>query len=266
MGADAQATSTAPSAITTSQTTITLVSSAGFPVPATGQQYTVRIDTTPISTVYEYALVTGNNTGTNTLTVTRGQYGTSAQSFATGATVSYVLTWEQLTAMFPRVDYGSANPGVVGVGSIGTSAGKPTTGTWTAGQIYVDSLGVIWVCTAGGTPGVWLSQMAMTGVSGAIFGTLPASLPNGAHWLFQCGQTSPTTNGAGGFNIALPTAFPNGLITAHVTPTNVGVGLEYIVGVIGSNCNASNINGLAWNGTTPLATTTFYVSWFAIGW
>lgn len=33
--------------------------------------------------------------------------------------------------------------------------GKPTAGTWIAGQVAADLTGRLWVCTVGGTPGTW---------------------------------------------------------------------------------------------------------------
>lgn len=36
-----------------------------------------------------------------------------------------------------------------------TSAGAPSSGTWTAGDVVLDSVGVWHLCTAGGTPGTW---------------------------------------------------------------------------------------------------------------
>lgn len=36
-----------------------------------------------------------------------------------------------------------------------TGTGAPTTGTWVTGDAVVDSAGVLWLCTAGGTPGTW---------------------------------------------------------------------------------------------------------------
>jgi hypothetical protein len=36
-----------------------------------------------------------------------------------------------------------------------TAAGKPTTGTHTKGEIYMDSAGTLFVCTVSGTPGTW---------------------------------------------------------------------------------------------------------------
>ncbi|SBT63918.1 hypothetical protein GA0070622_0886 [Micromonospora sediminicola] len=36
-----------------------------------------------------------------------------------------------------------------------TGTGAPTTGTWATGDAVVDAAGVLWLCTAGGTPGTW---------------------------------------------------------------------------------------------------------------
>jgi hypothetical protein len=36
-----------------------------------------------------------------------------------------------------------------------TTAGRPTSGTHVKGEIYLDSAGTVFVCTAGGTPGTW---------------------------------------------------------------------------------------------------------------
>ena len=61
-------------------------------------------------------------------------------------------------------------PGVQGVGKYGgvfqgsqaqlrlapaSTAGKPTTGAHTKGEIYMDSAGSLFVCTGAGTPGTW---------------------------------------------------------------------------------------------------------------
>lgn len=34
-------------------------------------------------------------------------------------------------------------------------AGPPTTGTWVTGQSFIDTANLLWICTAGGTPGTW---------------------------------------------------------------------------------------------------------------
>lgn len=41
-----------------------------------------------------------------------------------------------------------------------TTPGHPTTGTWSTGASIIDSNGVTWNCTAGGTPGTWVQWFA----------------------------------------------------------------------------------------------------------
>lgn len=38
-----------------------------------------------------------------------------------------------------------------------TSSGHPTTGTFDTGDICVDDTGILWICTAGGSPGTWVN-------------------------------------------------------------------------------------------------------------
>ena len=122
--ADAAAQSTCASTINTTQTTITLASSAAFPVPGASQQFAaIIIDTgnpsysssNPLATPYEYVYCTGNSA--NTLTVTRGQAGTSAQSFYAAATIAAIPLAEALTAAFGRVDTVNQTPNL-GAGPI----------------------------------------------------------------------------------------------------------------------------------------------------
>lgn len=46
------------------------------------------------------------------------------------------------------------------------TAGAPTSGTWTAGQLAKDSAGRVWACAVSGTPGTWVLSGAFVG-SGA---------------------------------------------------------------------------------------------------
>ena len=103
------AASTCPSPLTNSQTAIVLASSASFPIPAANEQFMVRIDDTgnPGSSKVEYAICTANNTGTGTLTVTRGQDGTTGQTFLANATIRAVLSMAMLAqsgGAFSRMD------------------------------------------------------------------------------------------------------------------------------------------------------------------
>lgn len=45
-----------------------------------------------------------------------------------------------------------------GAGQSGSTAGAPTTGTWARGDTWLDSNNLLWVCTTGGTPGLWKSM------------------------------------------------------------------------------------------------------------
>lgn len=83
------ATTTLSSGINASVTAIPLTSSQKF--SATGN-FRIVIDS-------ELMLVTANNTGTNTLTVLRGQEGTAAVSHSSGANVSQIVTAGAITQM-----------------------------------------------------------------------------------------------------------------------------------------------------------------------
>jgi hypothetical protein len=89
--------STCTSSINNSQTTVVLGSTALFPVPLSFQQFSAVIldkgnpawsDAAPLATPFEYVFCTNNNTGTNTLTIVRGQEGTTAHNFFAGAIVA----------------------------------------------------------------------------------------------------------------------------------------------------------------------------------
>jgi hypothetical protein len=110
---NAAAQSTCSSTITAGQTTIVLASTAGFGTVLAGQQMgAIILDTgapggfsagNPLATTYEYIYITGNNTGTNTLTVTRGAE-SGANSFYAGATVISTLLAGILTGSMARLD------------------------------------------------------------------------------------------------------------------------------------------------------------------
>ena len=73
--------STLASAITNTQTTITVAPGTGsqFPNPTTGQQFKITLISATSSSVYEICNCTARTT--DTLTVIRGQEGTTAQPF-----------------------------------------------------------------------------------------------------------------------------------------------------------------------------------------
>lgn len=53
-----------------------------------------------------------------------------------------------------------------------TTPGAPTTGTWVTGDSICDSNGILWNCTAGGTPGTWVQ--ASIPLSDAVAGAIVA--------------------------------------------------------------------------------------------
>jgi|ERR1041385_4783644 hypothetical protein len=103
--------STCASPINNSQVTVVLQSTSGFPAPLSFQQFSAIIldsgnpawdPDNPLATPYEYVFCTGNNTGTNTLTITRGQEGTTGHAFSAGATVAGIMLPSDFTASFPQ--------------------------------------------------------------------------------------------------------------------------------------------------------------------
>ena len=47
-----------------------------------------------------------------------------------------------------------------------TIVGAPTTGTFVAGDLWIDALGAIFLCSVGGTPGTWVQN-----IPGAVVGS-----------------------------------------------------------------------------------------------
>jgi len=56
----------------------------------------------------------------------------------------------------------------------GTTSGAPTTGTFAVGDFIIDQTGVMWVCTAAGTPGTWTKASGTSGIT-ALTGDVTAS-------------------------------------------------------------------------------------------
>jgi hypothetical protein len=60
-----------------------------------------------------------------------------------------------IVGTFPTGTIYQTGVGTVGIGP-GTSTGAPKTGGHQLGELYVDSAGVLWICTLNGTPGTWV--------------------------------------------------------------------------------------------------------------
>lgn len=62
----------------------------------------------------------------------------------------------------------------------GTLSGAPASGTFSAGDFVVDQTGLIWVCTAGGSPGTWVSNgNGDNGDNGSTGSGGPTTMGNG---------------------------------------------------------------------------------------
>lgn len=55
-----------------------------------------------------------------------------------------------------------------------TTAGAPSSGSWSTGDWIVDSVGAIWLCTTGGTPGTWTGT-----VGGVLINSTSSAIPRG---------------------------------------------------------------------------------------
>jgi hypothetical protein len=59
----------------------------------------------------------------------------------------------------------------------GGTAGAPTSGTHSVGEMYLGSGGTVWVCTANGAPGTWVRQTGVqSGVTGGALNYLAAPI------------------------------------------------------------------------------------------
>ncbi len=97
------------SAVASGDATISVVSGALFPNPASGQEYKIKVD-------QEYMLVTG--VSGNTLTVTRGVDGSTAATHAIGILVFSCISQDDLLAV-----QNQCNPP--------TTSGAPSSPTYT---------------------------------------------------------------------------------------------------------------------------------------
>jgi hypothetical protein len=168
----------------TSGTAITVTTGQGSYFPSAPFDATIwPAGVLPSNTNAEIVRVT--NVSTDTLTITRAQYGTTAQSIAvgyqiaqtvdanllgqlaalsgatfTGAVSGTTATWtgEDKASDFAPTGLTGATTATRYVG--GTANGAPASGTFAVGDFIVDQTGTIWVCTTAGTPGTWTTTIS----------------------------------------------------------------------------------------------------------
>ena len=158
---------TAPSPAT-SGTTLVVTAGQGTYFPATPFDATIwPAGSQPTNANAEIVRVT--SVATDTFTITRAQYGTTAQSIAVGYQIAQTVDANLLNQLAPlsgatftgevvAPDFNAS--GLTGATAAsryvgGTTAGAPTSGTFAVGDFVIDHTATIWVCTIAGTPGTW---------------------------------------------------------------------------------------------------------------
>ena len=158
---------TAPSPAT-SGTSLVVTAGQGSYFPATPFDATIwPSGTQPTNTNAEIVRVT--NVSTDTFTITRAQYGTSAQSITVGYQIAQTVDANLLSQLAPLsgatftgevVAPDFKVSGLTGATTAtryvgGTINGAPTSGTFAVGDFIIDQTATIWVCLVAGTPGTW---------------------------------------------------------------------------------------------------------------
>jgi len=217
----------------------------------------------PLSTNAEIVRVTA--VSTDTFTITRAQYGTTAQSITAGYQIAQTITANLLNQLAPLS--GATFTGEVVApdfkvtGLTGATAGTtrlvgvtassyPTSGTFVSGDVVADQTGTFWVCVTGGTPGTWTnvipnslvvrSATAQAGVGEfTIFGTsgasgqtitLPASPQNGA--IYQIKNLSAyTVSIKGGTNSVSVSGTIYGAAATYTIPLNAAYSFVFTGGI-----------------------------------
>ena len=196
---------TAPSPAT-SGTSLVVTAGQGSYFPATPFDATIwPSGAQPTNTNAEIVRVT--NVSTDTFTITRAQYGTTAQSIAVGYQIAQTVDANLLNQLAPlsgatftgevvAPDFKAS--GLTGatvatryVG--GTTNGAPTSGTFAVGDFIVDQTATIWVCTTAGTPGTWWSTIS----NHAVLRTATATAGKNEVTIFSGSTASQTISAVG---------------------------------------------------------------------
>ena len=158
---------TAPSPAT-SGTSLVVTAGQGSYFPVTPFDATIwPAGSQPTNTNAEIVRVT--TVSTDTFTITRAQYGTTAQSITVGYQIAQTVDANLLSQLAPLsgatftgevVAPDFKVSGLTGATAAtryvgGTTNGAPTSGTFAVGDFIVDQTATIWVCLVAGTPGTW---------------------------------------------------------------------------------------------------------------
>jgi len=290
--------STLASGITSTQTTITVVSGTGalFPNPTTGQAFKITLVSASSSSVFEICNCTARSG--DTLTVVRGQEGTTAQAFVlndivghfdTAGVMTDLVQSEQLQGGSYTVGNatGTANALAVTIPSNLTSvpngmtiivnSGYANTGactlTMTLGTTTLTAVNIVKgnnVALTGGEIPVANYPVNLTYVSAFnvwLFNnpSTPSSITGNGYTkfsnglIFQWGETN-VTGGGNETVVTLPIAWPNGFLSGSATYASGGVPTGGALGIGPYSSSQIQIQD------TACTTSTIHgVYWTAIG-
>ena len=237
---------TAPSPAT-SGTSLVVTAGQGSYFPATPFDATIwPAGVQPTNSNAEIVRVTA--VATDTFTITRAQYGTTAQSIAVGYQIAQTVDANLLNQLAPLS--GATFTGEVVVpdlkitGLTGatasssrlvgtTTSGPPVSGTFAVGDMVIDQTATIWFCTSAGTPGTWINVTA----NSLVVRSATATAGAGEFTIFG-------TSGTSGQTITLPATAVNGSIyqIKNLSP--------YTVNILGGT-NSISVSGTIYNATTP---------------
>jgi len=279
---------TAPSPAT-SGTSLVVTAGQGSYFPATPFDATIwPSGSQPSNTNAEIVRVTA--VSTDTFTITRAQYGTTAQSIAVGYQIAQTVDANLLNQLAPLTGAtftGNVTaPALISSGLTGatvasryvggTTNGAPASGTFAVGDFIIDQTATIWVCLTAGTPGTWwplieahMVSRSATATAGpnevTIFTGSTASqtisviaLPvDGATWTIINRSSVPVTAGFGASSM-LPLGSTSS-VTSLVVPVNGAYSfINYAAGqwyMTASNNLANSVGTLSvTNGGTGTAT------------
>ena len=237
---------TAPSPAT-SGTSLVVTAGQGSYFPSTPFDATIwPAGVQPTNSNAEIIRVTA--VATDTFTITRAQYGTTAQSIAVGYQIAQTVDANLLNQLAPLS--GATFTGEVVVpdlkitGLTGatasssrlvgtTTSGPPVSGTFAVGDMVIDQTATIWFCTSAGTPGTWINVTA----NSLVVRSATATAGAGEFTIFG-------TSGTSGQTITLPATAVNGSIyqIKNLSP--------YTVNILGGT-NSISVSGTIYNATTP---------------